>query len=92
MCLAEKELKPERGDEMVRVYIRLRVPEFKGSRTKTYNVQEQKEINVSVQEIKRKNSPFLHHFVPFRSTKNWVMPTHLGESESEIRSVVSDSL
>ena len=31
MCLAEKELKPERGDEMVRVYIRLRVPEFKGS-------------------------------------------------------------
>ena len=31
MRLAEKKLKPERGAEMVRVCIRLRVPEFKGS-------------------------------------------------------------
>ena len=65
-----------------------KVPEFKGSRSKIYNVQEQKQIDEQAQEIKRKNSPFLHPFVSFKCSKNWVMPIHIGES----RSVVSDSL
>ena len=30
----------------------------------------------------KKNSPLLHLFVPLRSSKNWMIPTHIGEGRS----------
>ncbi|CAD7689202.1 unnamed protein product [Nyctereutes procyonoides] len=50
--------------------------EFKCPRARSTNVLRQKKMNVSAQR-ERVNSPFLHLFVLFKPSTDWMMPIHI---------------
>lgn len=66
------------------------VPESKGSRTRSPNVQGQEKVNSSGRERERELT-FPLTYCLFRPSVDWMNPTHIGESGSSLLSLLTDS-